>query len=114
SREIRLALNLHRKAEDGLHEAADHTGVRVRHAGAVPLEQCDDDAVEGRDAECCDGETQPNEEHQLRAISIVDAWATGRTVTESMFTWAGRVTTYVTMSAMSAAERGFTPRYTFS
>ena len=43
---------------------------------------------------------------QPRATTVLDAWARGRTIMESMLTWAGRSSAQVMHSAMSCALRG--------
>ena len=43
---------------------------------------------------------------QPRATTVLDAWARGRTIMESMLTWAGRSSAQVMHSAISCALRG--------
>lgn len=61
------------------------------------------DAIRSRGAGCahrCSFRSQP------RATTVLDAWARGRTIMESMLTWAGRSSAQVMHSAMSCALRG--------
>lgn len=43
---------------------------------------------------------------ELRATTVFDACARGRMVSESMFTWCGRVTVHTIASATSSASSG--------